>query len=142
MSISRKHLALFLVAVLLISVAGCASEPPPPEPNATVEPTSQQEPTTPAEPIGTPAPIETPKPNAIPTEVAIPLDERSIVFISNRGDDPNYPSLYAINPDGSNLRPIDTGFHFVANPVVSPDGNVIAFWSLETGEELIYTINM
>lgn len=144
MNLSKKYLILSIVAVLLISVAGCTSEPPPPEP------TSLPEPTTPPEPTATPMPTETPEPTATleptattsPPDVPIPLDERSIIFISNRGDDPNHTNLYAVNPDGSDVRLIDTGFDFVANPAVSPDGNVIAFWSLDIGEELIHTINI
>ncbi len=99
----------------------------------------------------TPAPTGVPtqpqQENQVPTQTAIPIPtntlipieppkRESIVFSSNRGDDPNQLGLYLIDPETLQITPIDTGMEALLARW-SPDGETIVFavpdiWNLYT----------
>lgn len=87
-------------------------------------------------PTGTLQPITLPTPTVIPSPTPEPLGPR-IVFVSNRGGDPDSLSLFILDIESGEIIPLDTGFDQVALPRWSPDGSKILFvvkdiWNLYT----------
>jgi tol-pal system beta propeller repeat protein TolB len=155
----RKQITLIILAIVLTVSTGCGggevSPTAAPQPTATTKPTNTPEPTPTDTPKPTstntpePTPTDTPEPTPTNTPEPTPTDtpeptvapstgERRIIFASNR-EDPERLNLYTISPDGSNITLVPTGLNHAFHPDWSPDGNKIAFWSDDTGEELIYT---
>lgn len=96
-----------------LALAACAPAPPP----AT---------NTPVPPTATIAPTPTPPPSG-----------PRIVFVSNRGEDPNKTDLYVLDMETNEITPLNTGFDAVVFPKWSPDGTRILFavkdvWNLYT----------
>ncbi len=111
-----RRLLVFLL-VLAISLGACAQAPEPTEPPA---------PTKPPEPTATPE----------PTPIPLPTGPR-VVFVSNRGDDPDKSDLYILDLETNEITPLNTGFDAVVLPKWSPDGSKILFavpgvWNLYT----------
>ena len=115
----NKRFVLSLVFVMLL--AACAQPTP--------------EPTEPPAPANTPvSPTDTPEPTPTP----IPAGPR-IVFVSNRGGDPDKTDLYILDLESQEITPLNTGFDAVVFPKWSPDGSKILFavrnvWNLYTIE--------
>jgi Tol biopolymer transport system component len=114
----KKHVVLLLVFAVLLTA--CAQAPEPTEPPA---PTN-----TPVPPTDTPEPTPTP----------VPAGPR-VVFVSNRGDDPDKTDLYILDVESGEITPLNTGFDAVVFPKWSPDGSKILFavrdvWNLYTIE--------
>ena len=112
----KKYLVILVAVAFLIGA--CTGAPEPTEPPA---PTS-----TPVPPTATPEPSPTP----------VPASPR-IVFVSNRGDDPDKTDLYILDMDTGEIAPLNTGFDAVVFPKWSPDGSKILFavrdvWNLYT----------
>jgi Tol biopolymer transport system component len=108
------------------------TDTPPPPPTDTPVPTDTPEPTEPPPPTDTPVPTDTPEPSPTP----VPAGPR-LVFVSNRGGDPNKLDLFILNLDSMEITPLNTGFDAVALPKWSPDGSKILFavkdvWNLYT----------
>lgn len=102
----KKHLVILVVFGLLL--AACASPPAPTEPPVPTH--------TPVPPTATPEPSPTPK----------PLGPR-VVFVSNRGDDPNKQDLYVLDLDSNEITPLNAGFDAIVLPQWSPDGSKVLF---------------
>lgn len=128
----RLARAASTVALMICASCGGGALGPTTAPTPTEEPTNTPAPP----PTDTPAPTATSAPEPTLTPYA---GGSRIVFVSNR-EDPEKANLYTINPDGSEITLVPTGLDMSYNPVWSPDGNRIAFWSDDTGEELIYTV--
>ncbi len=90
-------------------------------------------PTTP--PTSTQAP--TLEPTAMPTEAPASTASAQVVFVSNRGEDPNQSLLYILDVDSGEIKEVKTGFENILYPKWSPDGSKILFtipdvWHLYT----------
>ena len=72
-------------------------------------------------------------------------DGGRIVFVSARPDDSENNQerhqIYSINTDGSDERPLNPNPHDCYSPVVSPDGETIAFVSAREGDIEIYLMD-
>ena len=111
----NKHFVLSLVLALLLTACAQPTEPPLPT-NTPVPPTDTPEPTPTPEPVGP-----------------------RIVFVSNRGDDPDVTDLYILDIETQEITLLNTGFDAVVFPKWSPDGSKILFavrdvWNLYTIE--------
>jgi Tol biopolymer transport system component len=126
--LKMKKNFLFISLFVLVLVACSAS----PEPTATaLPPTEISEPTLEPTAVPTTVPTDEPAPDAnAPTNP-------QIVFVSNRGEDPNQGLLYLLDVDSGEISEIETGFNNVLYPKWSPDGTKILFavpdvWNLYT----------
>ena len=113
----KKHFALLLVFAMLIGA--CDQSTP--------------EATEPLVPTDTPVPpTDTPEPTPTPVSIGPRL-----VFVSNRGGDPDKTDLYILDLESQEITPLNTGFDAVVFPQWSPDGSKILFavrdaWNLYT----------
>jgi Tol biopolymer transport system component len=112
---------VFVVTLCLFSLLLAACGPSAAAPTETSPP-----------PTNTPAPTATLEPSPTPA----PAGPR-IVFVSNRGDDPNKTDLYILDVDSGQIIPLKTSFDAVVLPQWSPDGSKVLFavpdiWNLYT----------
>jgi Tol biopolymer transport system component len=152
---------LVFISLLLAACAQTAAESTEPPPTDTPVPTATPQPTEPPTPTNTPAPTVTPEPTEppptntpVPTATPEPTEPPPtntpaptatpeppagprVVFVSNRGEDPNELDLFILNLDSMEITPLNTGFDAVTLPKWSPDGSKILFavkdvWNLYT----------
>jgi TolB protein len=58
-------------------------------------------------------------------------------------DETTTSNIYLVNADGTNIRPLtNEKGSYNENPVWSPDGTIIVFWSNRTGNKEIYVIRL
>ena len=118
----KKISMLLLIALALMFTACGQSSQVPTQTSAPAE----TQPPAPASTHTSPPPTAT----AAPTDTATPEVAHlsaQIVFVSNRGEDPNVTGLYLLDPETLTVTPLDSGFEAVVLPAWSADGTRIAF---------------
>lgn len=132
---SFTHIKLAVLHVVGLSLALAACGPTttavPTAIPPTVPPTATST-NTPLPPTATITPTAPPQPTATPE-----VSAGRIVFVSNRGDNPNQQDLYLLDIESLEVTPLSTGLEAVVLPSWSPDGKAIAFsvagvWNIYT----------
>ncbi len=75
---------------------------------------------------------------AIDTTASYSPDGKSIIFVSDRDSS---QQIYIMNENGSEVQKISTGAGSYAKPVFSPDGSMIAFTRIKSGQFYIGTMS-
>ncbi|MEW6717561.1 MAG: DUF5050 domain-containing protein [Chloroflexota bacterium] len=128
-----KTLSRVVIIMITLSLVACGKTVQPV--TDTPQPLKLTDTPQPVEPTDTPLPTESPTPTTMPSPTWVP--GQRIVFVSNRGEDPQKRDLFILDLDTMVITPLNTGFDSVLFPKWSPDGSKILFtvkdiWNIYT----------